>query len=135
MSATKTASTQGRDRGTTILTLAAVIVLGLASRAFPAILAALGKYPGDALWALMVLLGIVLIKPNIPPTSAALLALIFSFGVEFSQLYHAPWIDAIRRTRIGHLALGFTFAWQDLVAYTAGVLLGWIADVTIGNRR
>jgi hypothetical protein len=29
--------------------------------------------------------------------------------VEFSQLYHAPWIDTIRAARIGALVLGSTF--------------------------
>ena len=124
----KTSIMQRRKRSKIILALAIVIALGLASRAFPAILNTLGKYPGDTLWALMVFLGIILIKPDIRPTPAALIALVISFGVEFSQLYQAPWINAIRSTTIGHLVLGSDFAWQDLVAYTVGILLGWIAD-------
>lgn len=51
----------------------------------------------------------------------ALLALGIAWAVEFSQIYHAPWIDAVRSTRLGRLALGFTFNWPDLLAYAAGI--------------
>jgi hypothetical protein len=44
------------------------------------------------------------------------LALAFSFAVEFSQLYHAPWIDALRGYRLGTLVLGDTVGWGDLAA-------------------
>jgi hypothetical protein len=51
----------------------------------------------------------------------------FAWGVEFSQLYHAPWIDAIRATPPGRLVLGNTFNWPDLFAYALGVGLGaWV---------
>jgi len=44
-----------RRRVAAIAAMAATIALGLASRRWPAALpAAWGKYPGDALWALMV---------------------------------------------------------------------------------
>jgi hypothetical protein len=51
----------------------------------------------------------------------ALLALTFSSAVEFSQLYNAPWIDALRATLPGRLVLGSTFNWPDLPAYALGV--------------
>ena len=115
--------------------VAIVVVVGLASRKIPGLFPAfLGKCPGDALWALMVffLWGIVL--PMASTMRVAILALAVSFGVEFSQLYHAPWIDAIRSTTIGHLALGSAFYWLDLAAYTAGVLLGVLIEWLTGWR-
>jgi hypothetical protein len=57
-----------------------------------------------------------------------LLALAFAWGVEFSQLYHAPWIDAVRATLPGRLVLGTTFNWPDLLAYALGVGLGALED-------
>ena len=57
-----------------------------------------------------------------------LISLGFAWLVEFSQLYHAPWIDAIRALRIGRLILGSTFNWPDLPAYAAGVVIGVIAE-------
>ena len=52
----------------------------------------------------------------------------FCFAVEMSQLYHAPWIDAIRDTRLGGLVLGHGFHERDLVCYGAGVLLGVLIE-------
>jgi hypothetical protein len=43
-------------------------------------------------------------------------------GVELSQLYHAPALDAFRATRVGHLLLGSGFDVRDLGAYALGVL-------------
>src|SRR4051794_12251182 len=51
------------------------------------------KYGGDALWALMVFLGFGILFVRASVARVALFALSFSAGIEFSQLYHAPWID------------------------------------------
>jgi hypothetical protein len=103
----------------------AVIALGLASRRieglFPAVL---GKYPGDALWALTVFAGWAWVKPAASTRCLAGLALATSFVVEISQIYQAPWIKAVRDTVPGHLVLGSTFNWLDLVAYAIGVVIG-----------
>jgi len=40
---------------------------------------------------------------------------------EFSQRYHAPWLDALRATTAGRLVLGSGFDARDLAAYAAGV--------------
>ena len=54
----------------------------------------------------------------------AILAMSLSVAAEVGQLYHAPWIDSIRRTTLGGLILGFDFVWSDLACYAAGVGLG-----------
>ena len=114
-----------------------VIALGLASRKYPGLFpAVLGKYPGDALWALMVFLGLALVWPRWSSHRLALVALLIAYLGEFSQLYHAPWIDAIRATTLGHAALGSGFSWFDLIAYTVGIALGLAIDaVTRAVRR
>lgn len=86
-----------RPRSRSVYALAALVVIaaGLASRRFPGLFPAfLGKYPGDALWALMVfcLLGVLL--PRLSTLRLAGLALAISYAVELSQLYHAPWLDS-----------------------------------------
>jgi hypothetical protein len=83
---------------------------------------------GDALWALMVFVGFGFLLPRASTLVIALLALIFAWGVEFSQIYHAPWINAIRATIPGRLVLGTTFNWPDLPAYAVGVALGVLAE-------
>jgi hypothetical protein len=62
-----------------------------------------------------------------PLVAEGAVALAFSYAIEISQLYHQPWIDHIRQTTLGHLTLGTTFIWTDLVAYTVGVAVGIIA--------
>ncbi|MFT3734279.1 MAG: DUF2809 domain-containing protein [Rhodocyclaceae bacterium] len=118
-----------RSRTRLALGIFAVIALGLASRKFPFLFPAFfGKYPGDALWALMVFLGWALCLPHASTRSIALLAFSASCLVELSQLYQAPWLNAIRSTTLGHLVLGSTFSWFDIAAYAVGVLSGWLTE-------
>ncbi len=89
---------------------------------------AVAKYGGDALWALLVFFGCGFVFSKTSTLRIALAALCFAWAVEFSQLYHAPWIDTIRATRIGRLVLGSTFNWPDLPAYALGIALGALAE-------
>ncbi len=112
----------------------AVILLGLASRKYPFLFPAfLGKYPGDALWALTAFIGFGLLSPGASASRLAGLAFTTSCLVEFSQLYHAPWLNAIRATTPGHLLLGTTFSWLDICAYSVGVALGVVLDVAVAG--
>jgi hypothetical protein len=113
----------------------AVIAAGLASRRYPFLLPAqLGKYPGDALWALMVMLLYGFVKPGWPIARTAGAALATSFAVEFSQLYQADWINAVRHTTPGHLVLGSGFHAMDLLAYGVGVAVGAAAELLMWRR-
>ena len=104
----------------------AVIALGLASRRYPGLFpAALGKYPGDALWTMMVFFGLAVIAPRSSAARLVLGALAISYVVEFGQLYQAPWIVAVRAHPLGHLVLGTAFGWMDLVAYTVGAVVAF----------
>jgi hypothetical protein len=121
---------QLRTRGAHAFSLVAVIALGLASRKYPSLFPdALGKYPGDALWALMVFLFLGIIRPSQSTGLRALIALGVAYLDEVSQLYHAPWINAVRTTTLGHLVLGSAFSWMDIVAYTVGVVTGSVVEI------
>lgn len=114
----------------------AVIALGLASRAYPQYLpAALGKYPGDALWAMMIVFALGAIATRMRTWQLALWSLLICFGVEFSQLLQAPWLVALRAHPLGHLVLGSHFGWVDLIAYTAGVAIAALVDAAALFRR
>ena len=101
-----------------------VVTLGLASRrygeALPAFVAA---YAGDTLWAVMAFVAIAMVAAERPSSQVGVAALLVSYGVEVSQLYHAPWIDSVRNTRLGALTLGYGFLWSDVACYTVGVAL------------
>jgi len=112
-----------------------VVVLGLASRQYRSELPTfIGTYAGDALWAAMVFLLAATLWPSVHSRVLALGALVFSFGIEVSQLYHAPWLDALRATRVGALVLGQGFLWSDLVCYTVGVGIAAGADLLLRSR-
>ena len=113
----------------------AVLLLGLASRRFSDGLPFVRAYIGDVLWALMVYFGIALLFNRWPIRMVALGTLVFAFGIEVSQLYHAPWIDSIRQTRLGGLVLGFSFVWSDLLCYSIGVAIGVGVELLMKGHR
>jgi hypothetical protein len=76
---------------------------------------------GDALWAAMLAAWVGALVPRVSVGARSGVAYLGCVGVELSQLYHAPALDAIRATRVGHLVLGSGFDPRDLAAYAAGV--------------
>src|SRR6185436_7538853 len=58
------------------------------------------KYGVDSLWALVVFLCFGIAFHRSATMRIALVAVCFAWSVEFLQLYHAPWIDGIRSTRL-----------------------------------
>ena len=114
--------------------LALTVVLGIGSRRFAHSLPAfVATYAGDTLWATAAYLGIGLLLPRASTKHVAALALVVSLAVEVSQLYHAPWIDSIRRTTLGGLALGHGFLWSDLACYAVGVGLGVVVELALAG--
>ena len=112
-----------------------VIVAGLSTRALKRHHPDLGDAAGDALWATMSFMLISLVFPTVPLFKRAIAALLISFGVEFSQIYHAPWIDRIRAKKLGAMILGTTFSLEDLLWYVLGVTFGVILDLLTIWRR
>lgn len=113
-----------------------VIVLGISSRAFSDQLPLfVSSHFGDALWASMVyfMFRVLLVKQKL--WLSLVLSLIFSFGIEFSQLYQAEWINGIRATLLGGLILGKGFLWIDLVRYTVGIMLSCGMDQFFNKKK
>jgi hypothetical protein len=126
-----------RHRPTYAGLIVAVVILGLGSRSSVAEILPtfIATYAGDTLWALMVFLLIACVWSEISTAHAALWALAFAYGIEFSQFYQADWINAIRDTRLGGLVLGFGFKGSDLVCYTVGCGIGVIAEQLYARNR
>ncbi|MDM8561386.1 DUF2809 domain-containing protein [Candidatus Parabeggiatoa sp. HSG14] len=111
-------------------------MLGLVSRWYPERLPHfIAIYAGDTLWALMVFFLIGLLFPSLPTVKVVVIALLFVFSIELSQLYHAPWIDDIRQYRLAALVLGRGFLWSDLVCYMGGILMGALAELSFQKLR
>ncbi|WP_460947475.1 ribosomal maturation YjgA family protein [Spirosoma daeguense] len=107
------------------------LLIGFASRRFFGDCAFVRMYVGDVLWALMVFFGFAFVFRKWPTWVVAVATLAFSFFIEISQLYHAPWIDEIRAMPLGGLILGFTFVWSDLLCYSLGVGVGVLVETYI----
>ncbi|WP_236846475.1 MULTISPECIES: DUF2809 domain-containing protein [unclassified Bosea (in: a-proteobacteria)] len=114
-----------------MLALAAILIIaiGLTTRlpgiAWPPIVA---KYLGSALWGAMVYCLVAFLRPQWRMTSVALLAACIAATIEASQLWHPPWLDAFRETRLGVLLLGRFFAWADIAAYLVGISVAAVSD-------
>lgn len=112
-----------------LIAIVITILLGLASRKWSHLLLSfVAQNAGDILWAMMVYFGfrLLLVRKNILP--AIVLSFLFSFGIEFSQLYQEDWINHIRGTLLGALVLGKGFLVEDLIRYTAGIIMATVLD-------
>ena len=104
----------------------ALIALGLLSRRINGIPDACG----DALWAMMVFCCWRIVLVRRPLKTVAIVALITSYLVEFSQLLSFDWLVRLRSTFLGHMLLGQGFLWIDLLAYTIGIIIIYIVART-----
>ena len=84
------------------------------------------EYGGDTIWAAMCLIFLRIFFSNIKLWKLALICYGLGVADEVSQLYHAPWIDAIRNTAVGGALLGHEFVWSDIACYAVGTFLAFI---------
>jgi uncharacterized membrane protein YbhN (UPF0104 family) len=125
-----------RNRVIYFALLVIVVILGLASRKLTLIIPDfLDVYLGDTLWALMIFLGLSFIFINLETRFIALIGILFCYFIEFTQLYHAEWIDAVRHTTLGGLVLGYGFLWSDLLAYLIGIITGMLIDMMFKRSK
>lgn len=136
LSATLAPVEPARSRWAIAPLLLVLPILGLGSRShavpLPAFVAA---YAGDTLWTMMMYVTLIFLWPRLSVARAAGLALGISYLVEFSQLYHAPWLDTVRAHWLGALLLGRGFLASDLLCYTVGGLLAAGVDGLLARRR
>ena len=127
---------RSRSRGWYILAVVLTIAAGLASRRFPEMLPTLlGKYPGDALWALMVFFGWGIAFRSASSLWIATLALATAYSVELLKLWQSPWWEEVRHSTMGHLVFGHAFCWQNFVAYAFGVACGLTVEIALAGKK
>jgi hypothetical protein len=121
-----------RKRWVYVLIVSIVILIGLGSRILKnRIPEVIELYIGDIAWATMIYLWVCVLVSKIRFVHCFWISFLICYAVEFSQLYHASWIDGIRSTRIGALVLGNSFVVSDLVCYLIGVSGGLVIDLLI----
>ncbi|MBO3444932.1 DUF2809 domain-containing protein [Clostridium sp. CCUG 7971] len=108
--------------------------MGLLSRKFMFIFPqSIAPFVGDMFWAMMVYYGFRFLFLKLTILKSFLVAIIFSFSIEVSQLYQADWINNIRATTLGGLVLGYVFLWENLISYSIGIVLGVAIDKFVFN--
>lgn len=121
-----------RNRVIYSLIVIGIIVLGIWSKKSHTFIPTFfNDYLGDSLWAAMIFFGIGFIFDTMKTGKVALGSILFCYIIEFSQIYHAHWIDNIRNTILGRLVLGSTFSWNDLIAYVFGIGVAIIFEMLL----
>jgi hypothetical protein len=83
-------------------------------------------YGGDVIWAGMFLFFLRMIFLKTALWKLALINYALGVADEFTQLYRASWVNAVRETTIGRLLFGVGFLWSDILCYATGTLLAFI---------
>lgn len=111
--------------------IVSIIILGILSRKIDGV----PTFFGDMLYAVMVYFGMRFLFIYNSFLKTIVLALFFCFCIEFLQLYRAEWLLAIRRTPLGHYALGQGFLWSDLGYYTLGIMIAFLMDFNFVKKN
>lgn len=113
-----------RKRGSYVILILGVVVIGLLSRAVSGV----PKWFGDVFWGLMVFFIMCFFFRNRSSLKNTLLSVAFSIGIEVAKLYHTPWLDDFRCTTLGGLLLGHAFSWENIFCYLAGIAVGSLGE-------
>lgn len=97
----------------------AAIGLGLASRRIHLGLALWDKSLGDVLYAVMIALLVLVVRPATRPLALGLVTFAICVSIELFQRTGIP----ARAPHLVQLALGTTFAWHDVACYAVGALI------------
>ncbi|WP_291101462.1 MULTISPECIES: DUF2809 domain-containing protein [unclassified Flavobacterium] len=119
------------NRFSYFIIIVSVIILGILSRNIDGI----PTFFGDTLYAVMVYYCMRFLLINNSFVKTIILALVFCFCIEFLQLYRAEWILAIRRTPLGHYAMGQGFLWSDLIYYILGIIIAFLIDFSLVKKN
>jgi hypothetical protein len=116
-----------RQRGTLTIWLLVLVALGFVSRR-PGVPEFCVLYVGDVLWGAFFFGLAAFARPCAAPLRLWVVATVTTELIELSQLYQAPWAQAVRATRLGGLLLGHAFSWSDTVCVVVGATAAALVD-------
>ena len=108
-----------RKRSLLVATAATLIALGMLSR-HPAMPEFCVHYVGDVLWGAFFFVLAAVARPSATAIHLWLASTGVTELIEVSQLYQAPWAQALRSTSFGGLLLGHSFSWSDTLCVALG---------------
>jgi hypothetical protein len=80
---------------------------------------------GGMVYEIFWILAVLFAAPRASPGRVALGVLAVTCALEALQLWHPPWLEALRAPFLGRALLGSTFSWWDYPYYVVGCLAGW----------
>ncbi|KAF2340704.1 ribosomal maturation YjgA family protein [Flavobacterium tistrianum] len=113
-----------KTRTSYFLIFLSIIFLGIFSRKISFI----PLWIGDFLYALMIYFLVRIFLPFKNVFLIAFLSLLICYGIEFLQSYQGEWMIELRKTLFGRYVLGQGFLWEDILAYTFGILTAFMAE-------
>jgi len=124
-----------RKRWLLSLSIAALVGLGLASRR-PGLPEFCILYVGDVLWGAFFFALTAWARPSATSRRLWLASTALTEAIELSQLYQAPWAQALRATPLGGLLLGHAFSWSDTLCVVIGTTVAALVDAkAVHNAR
>lgn len=90
---------------------------------------------GDFLYAVMMYVLIRIVFIDKKAIQIAIISLLICYAIEFSQLYHASWINEFRNTLLGRYTLGQGFLWADILAYTFGIAIAFSIEKAVLKNK
>jgi hypothetical protein len=108
-----------------LVSLAILIPLGLSTKCYSGPFEQwVRNSAGGILYEMFWIWLIGLIRFHRKPWIAGIAVFAVTSGLEFTQLWHAPFLEIIRGTFPGRTLIGTSFTWTDLPHYAAGCVLG-----------
>jgi len=83
-------------------------------------------YAGGILYEVFWCLAAVLIRPKASGFRIACWVFSVTCFLEFSQMWHPSFLEAVRSTFLGRALIGTSFTWQDFPYYVIGCTVGWV---------
>ena len=123
-----------RRRSHIAVALMTLVAAGLASR-LPLMPALCIAYVGDVLWGSLFFALAAFARPAASTLRLWLGSTIVTELIELSQIYQAPWAQAVRSTHVGGLLLGHAFSWSDTVCVALGTTAAALFEWTNQRQR
>ena len=109
-----------------LISILIIVPLGYVVRFYGAAPEWLNDLFGSVAYEIFWILLVALLLPKASPLWTAVGVCLATCVIEFLQLWHPPFLEAMRATLPGRLVLGNNFAWSDFLCYFIGSFLGWV---------
>ncbi|HEY9635378.1 MAG TPA: DUF2809 domain-containing protein [Coleofasciculaceae cyanobacterium] len=109
-----------------LISILIIVPLGYIVRFYGAAPEWLNDLFGSVAYEIFWILLVALLFPQASPLQTAVGVCLATCIIEFLQLWHPRFLEAMRATLPGRLVLGNNFAWSDFLSYFIGSFLGWV---------